>query len=268
MGCHRDWSHSTKCSICHLPKGEQTEPVVNVEEVLHPADPAIHPPTENPEHVPYETAHEPGPKVMFRHREHVEVYGYECERCHRGDNCARCHEQAQKPQARLEKVKEQTHEACFACHAEDRCERCHSKDGQSGPQRFDHSITGFPLEKYHGHLTCKACHKRLFFLRRLESECGFCHKGWKPETFNHAVTGQVLDETHARIDCTDCHADGRFIAPPSCTECHEEEEGIAFPTKRPGPKVVPPSPDTVAPQAASGPGVAPKAPEVQPPESP
>jgi hypothetical protein len=247
MGCHRDWSHNTKCSICHLPKGEQQEPVADVKEILPPSDPAAHPPIENPEHIPYNTEHEPGPNVMFRHREHVEAYGYECERCHRGQNCVRCHEQAQKPKEGLETVKQETHDACFECHKEDRCERCHSKEEEPEPKRLDHSITGFPLEKYHGHLTCKACHRRLFFLRRLESECSFCHKDWKPDTFNHALTGQALDENHASIDCKDCHADGRFISPPSCTECHEEDEGIVFPSKRPGPTVTPPPPTASAP---------------------
>ena len=238
MGCHRDWAHNTKCSICHLPKGDTAEP--SVDEILHEYDPALHPPIENPDHVPYKTEHEEGPNVMFRHREHVNLYGYECERCHRGDNCARCHEQAQRPREGFAEVEKETHGACFQCHEEDRCERCHSKKERPAPQRFDHSITGFPLEKYHGKLTCKACHKRLFFLRVLQSECSFCHKDWDTDTFNHAVTGQELDDNHADADCEDCHADGRFIRPPSCDECHDED--IVFPSKRPGPVAVPPKP--------------------------
>ncbi|MFH1111063.1 MAG: cytochrome c3 family protein [Planctomycetota bacterium] len=250
MGCHRNWSHSTKCSICHLPKGDQREPVADVQEFLSPSDPAIHPPIENPEYIVKKTEYEAGPVTMFRHREHVDVYGYDCERCHRGANCASCHERARKPKETLATVKEQTHDACFACHAEDRCERCHSKEGEVKPQRFDHSVTGFPLEKYHGQLTCRACHKRLFFLRRLESDCGSCHKDWKTDTFNHAVTGQALDENHRSIDCKDCHTDGRFISPPSCKECHEDDEGIEFPKKRPGPMVTPAAPNAMVPAKA------------------
>jgi predicted CXXCH cytochrome family protein len=233
MGCHRNWSHNTKCSICHAPKDEQTEPIP-VEQVLPPGDVAgRHPPIENPEQILVKTEYKPGPNVMFRHRQHVERYGYECERCHRGQSCGRCHEPAQKPKEQLGVVKEKTHEACFSCHEDDTCDRCHSPEETPSPKAFDHSLTGFSLGKYHERLTCRACHKRLFFTRVLQGECTFCHKDWEPETFQHAVTGQDLDETHAEIACQECHKDGRFISPPSCSECHEED--VAFPVKRPGP---------------------------------
>jgi hypothetical protein len=33
-----------------------------------------------------------------------------------------------------------------------------------------------------------------------------------------------------------CHREWRFDRPPTCDECHEEEDdGVAFPAKRPGP---------------------------------
>lgn len=233
MGCHRDWAHNTKCSVCHLPKGDQDEPI-DVDKLLAKGDVAgTHPPIESPEHIFHETDYEPGPNVMFRHRDHVNEYGYECERCHRDEGCERCHERLQKPKERLEVVGRETHGACFACHEEDRCERCHSTDKDPKPQRFDHSLTGFPLGKYHDKLTCRACHKRLFFLRKLQGDCAFCHKNWDPDTFEHGITGQVLDENHTDIDCGDCHKDAKFVDPPSCDECHDED--ISFPARRPGP---------------------------------
>jgi len=69
---------------------------------------------------------------------------------------------------------------------------------------------------------------------KLERDCNACHGAWSPETFDHAVTGQRLDETHAEFDCEDCHIDRKFDGTPACEECHEEDEGISFPTKRPG----------------------------------
>ena len=235
MGCHRNWANTTRCGVCHLPKGDESQLVV-LEEMLSRGDVAgAHPPVESPEHVLHQTSHEPGPNVMFRHKEHIDLYGFRCERCHRGAGCARCHGQAQKAREQLEVVKRETHGACFDCHAEDACERCHSKEENPLPQRFDHSSTGFVLGKYHGELTCRACHKRLLFLRKLESECGTCHTGWDAETFDHAMTGQVLDENHAEFDCEECHLDSRFDRPPACDECHDEDEGISFPERRPGP---------------------------------
>jgi len=235
MGCHRDWSHNTKCSLCHLPKGDRQEgDLPAVKDLLHPADPAGHRPIENPEHIHHKTDYEDGPHVMFRHREHVELYGYKCERCHLGESCAGCHEHAEKPKERLSVVKEETHGACFDCHAEDACERCHSEEPHAAPRRFNHDATGFSLKRYHDKLTCQACHTRLLFLRKLENDCTSCHKNWGPDTFDHAVTGQPLDETHAEIECEGCHTDGRFVHRPSCEECHDTEE-VRYPVKRPGP---------------------------------
>ena len=245
MGCHRNWSHNTKCSICHLPKGDQPRPITP-EQVLPPGDVAgAHPPIPEPDNILQKTNYEAGPNVMFRHRDHVERYGYECERCHRGQNCSRCHEQAEKPKADLANVKAQTHDQCFSCHEDDSCERCHTTEDSPERKPFDHSATGFPLEQYHGKLSCKACHKRLQFLRELQQDCSSCHKDWKPETFNHAVTGQALDDNHSAVECRQCHTDGRFIAPPSCTECHESD--VAFPARRPGPAAVPTSAPASAP---------------------
>jgi Ni/Fe-hydrogenase subunit HybB-like protein len=237
MGCHRDWSHSTKCGICHLPKGDQEEPV-RPEQVLASDDVAHHPPIESPTDVHYKTDNEAGPNVMFRHRDHIERYGYECARCHRKENCSRCHEQAQKPAAQLHTVRDVTHDACFTCHGEDRCERCHSKEENPAPKRFDHSTTGFVLSKYHSNLTCRACHKRLFFLKKLQGNCQFCHKDWDPDTFDHAkVTGLALNETHAELECSECHTDKTFVSPPTCSGCHDED--VKYPDQLPGTRVGP-----------------------------
>jgi hypothetical protein len=235
MGCHRDWSHSTKCVVCHLPKGDQQKP-----ETLDELPPVPgHPPIENPEHIVHKTEYEPGPHVVFRHQEHIELYGYECARCHKGQTCSRCHEQAHEeaPPPTTRPSREERHGACFPCHEDDNCERCHSKTEHPEPQRFDHALVGFALGRYHSELACRACHKRLFFIRKLQGECTLCHTDWEPSTFNHAVTGQALDENHAETDCEECHADRKFDEPPRCDECHDEDEGIAFPDKRPGPVV-------------------------------
>jgi len=243
MGCHREWCHNTKCLICHLPReADDTEPIA-VEKVLPRTDVALHPPIENPEHIRHKTDHEAGPYVVFRHKEHIELYGYKCENCHKGQTCSRCHEQAEEARPpRTETTRRERHSACFPCHEDCACERCHSQQERPEPKRLDHAAAGFSLGKYHERLTCRACHKRLFFIRKLEGDCGFCHEDWEPDTFDHAVTGQVLDENHAEIDCAECHLEGQFDRPPSCEECHDPEDGVAFPAKRPGPVVKPAGP--------------------------
>lgn len=233
MGCHRDWAHNTKCATCHLTKGDESPPV-DPHDLPSPADIAGHPLIENPERIHHETEYEKGPHVVFRHKEHVDRYGYGCEFCHKGQSCARCHERAETTEDRaVEALSQPRHSSCFPCHEDDACERCHAHEKDASPKRFDHAVTGFTLGRYHAKLTCRACHRRLFFTRKLEGKCSFCHKDWEPDTFDHAATGQVLDENHAEIDCDDCHRGRTFRSPPSCDECHDED--ISFPGKRPGP---------------------------------
>jgi hypothetical protein len=126
------------------------------------------------------------------------------------------------------------HGTCYPCHEDDSCDRCHAETPHAEPKYFDHEVTGFTLGEYHFDLTCRACHKRLFFIKKLSGDCTTCHGDWTAETFNHEVTGQRLDENHVDADCEDCHAEGEFVEPPGCDECHDEDEGISFPEKRPG----------------------------------
>lgn len=235
VGCHREWSGETTCSVCHAVKGNQARPT-DVKEMLAEGHFVKYPIVESPEDVLHKTGYDLGPYVMFRHKDHIDRYGYACDRCHSDQPCSRCHGRTEKPKQPRE-IERQRHTACFPCHEDDACERCHSKEESPGPKYLDHAVTGFPLGRHHERLTCRACHRRLWFIRKLEGGCTFCHKDWEPETFNHAVTGQALDENHADIDCADCHAEHKFDRPPVCTECHEEDEGFIFPKKRPGPVV-------------------------------
>ncbi len=233
MGCHRTWAHNTKCSACHLPKGNATKSLP-VNDLLNHGDIAgAHPPLDNPEHILRKVDYEDGPNVMFRHREHIERYGFECERCHRDESCAQCHERSDTPRERVAGTGPMTHDGCFNCHGEDTCERCHSTEETPSPKHFDHASTGFALQKHHGELSCRACHKRLLFARDLDHECATCHTDWDADSFDHSLTGQVLDDNHEDADCTDCHEDGQFAPAPSCSECHDED--IKFPKMRPGP---------------------------------
>ena len=132
-----------------------------------------------------------------------------------------------------------------------KCERCHWQKGQPEPARFDHVTTGWPLGKYHEDRGCRECHIRVPFVE-LNRDCNACHPDWNTLNFDHRITGQVLDENHADADCTECHTENKYDRPPACAECHDEEDdGIAFPTKRPGPTV---SFQTAKPPTGGGPG--------------
>jgi len=122
----------------------------------------------------------------------------------------------------------------LAARAAGRCERCHWPEDQPSPDSFDHRSTGWPLGPFHEDKNCRECHHQVPF-EWLSSNCNDCHGSWDPSTFDHRITGQALDQNHEGEDCDACHRERRFDRPPTCDQCHDaEEDGIAFPTARPG----------------------------------
>ncbi len=235
MACHREWSHETACEVCHAPKagrrGMSSRPTKD--DIVG----RMHPPIPEPDVETYQTRHKfrPGTKVTFRHREHIHRFGFRCAECHREDNCSRCHEEGKKHTQSV-KTLEEHHNPCARCHdmeGPERCGSCHWEEGASPPEPFDHAATGWPLNRYHQDKRCRSCHKAVPFAK-LDKDCQTCHGDWAVGTFDHSVTGQRFDETHAEVDCEECHIDRRFDRLPTCDECHEEDEGIVFPSKRPG----------------------------------
>jgi hypothetical protein len=237
ISCHREWSGETSCSICHLPKAAAG---VSPKRMPTPDDliGQMHPPIPEPDSEIYVTVREgyPSSKVVFRHKEHIHDYDLRCSDCHREDNCTRCH--AGTEHVQRVRTLDEHHKPCFDCHKDDACEKCHFEEGKSQPPPFDHATTGFTLSRYHKSASCRDCHQAAPYVA-LDANCNKCHTDWSSETFVHAVTGQGLDERHAAADCDDCHQGRNFAVAPVCSGCHEEEEGIAFPAKRPGPQTNP-----------------------------
>ncbi len=243
LACHREWGHETACEVCHPAKagrGRESGMAVvpSKEDILG----QMHPPIPEPETAVYQTKYKQiaGTKVLFRHKEHIHRFGFTCAECHHEDSCSRCHE-ARNPNDEPVKTLAEHHNPCATCHdmeATDKCDRCHREEGQPEPAPFDHASRGWKLEPYHHKKSCRACHVAVRFAK-LDRNCNTCHGDWSPSNFDHAVTGQRLDEEHAGIDCKACHADRAFDRPPQCSECHDAEEGIVFPSKRPGPVLAP-----------------------------
>lgn len=247
LNCHREWINERDCDICHRekaggPRGGDVPGSPTKDDILG----QMHPPIPEPDTDIYRGASELSreTRVIFRHREHVRRFGLKCVECHHERSCARCHTR-DKQQAQPRTLVEH-HRQCVRCHKRDmnlagrdagRCEGCHWREGQPKPGPFDHADTGWPLGRYHANTGCRACHASVPFVKR-DGDCNTCHRRWNPGVFDHRVTGQVLDENHVEQECELCHIERRFDRPPRCDECHDEEdEGISFPTKRPGPRV-------------------------------
>ena len=214
--CHREWSHDTNCTICHLPKDGQAMSMNSKDstDIMGISHPIMTVPVKKIYYTPYKD----GPVVTFYHQQHIDLFGLKCVNCHQKENCGYCHD-LNRP-ANMAKTQEQVHAVCSNnCHKDDDCVKCH---GQQEKPAFAHSRTGWRLNKYHADLSCRACHPTGKMMSKLNTNCNSCHSGWNRENFEHAITNLQLDDVHVEIDCSDCHKDRRFDAKPDCSTCHDD----------------------------------------------
>lgn len=237
LGCHRDWSSETDCERCHLRKSGGSARI-NMTPASDDLMLRSHVRIAEPKGDFFggDVANAKSSRVIFRHGQHVERFGFTCVECHHESNCSRCHVGSRD---RTPARAVSHHTPCIRCHKPEMtvvardsgsCERCHWSEGQPLPGPFDHAVTGWPLKSYHQERTCRDCHREVPF-ERPSRECRACHSGWSTSNFNHSRAGLVLDDNHKALDCAACHAGGLFDQPPTCKECHDEK---AFPANLPG----------------------------------
>ncbi len=225
LNCHREWSHDTQCTVCHAPQpGKmmtgQSGDSTDVMGIPHPV-------VTVPDTRVYRTPYAKGPVVTFFHKEHIELFGLRCVDCHKQANCSYCHDL--KPAEKVKRSQVEIHAVCSDCHKTDECAKCH--DSKEKPA-FTHAKTGWPLNRFHQKLDCRACHPTGKKIARLNNQCGSCHAGWNQQNFAHDVTGLQLDETHREMDCTDCHEGRNYSEPANCAACHDD--GRTYKTAPPG----------------------------------
>jgi hypothetical protein len=215
LACHREWSHDTKCVVCHAPSEQAKLATASPDptDIVGTSHPVIAIPTTRV----FETPYEAGPVVTFQHNEHVALFGFRCADCHRDESCANCHDLTAV--RRPVRTDQEVHAICTECHVQDDCAKCHDTSERPG---FTHNRTGWPLAAYHERLDCWSCHPKGKRMGRINTMCRSCHADWSPETFKHAVTGLVLDETHTGVDCDACHPDHGYDGTPTCDVCHDD----------------------------------------------
>ncbi|NHZ85558.1 MAG: hypothetical protein GWP19_06725 [Planctomycetia bacterium] len=222
LGCHREWSHDTDCSFCHagLTSGKSTVETMDKTDIVGTIHPRI---VAKPAYI-FNTSHKEGKVVTFHHTDHVNLFGLKCTDCHKGDNCALCHDIV-KPEKKFVKHVE----TCCRCHLEDNCNFCHSNTPK--PPFEHYRSTSWALNKYHKDLQCSKCHGPLKKFTKPSTVCTNCHIHWDVGVFDHGVTGLVLNDDHIEEDCEVCHIDRDFSTSPSCGECHDD---ISYPDDLPG----------------------------------
>jgi hypothetical protein len=188
LNCHREWSHETECAICHAKKTAESVAV----KVPDPTDimGLLHPNAEEPVLKTYETKHEPGRLVTFRHQDHVKRFGFKCVSCHREQNCSRCHRPATET-VRTRTFKEH-HAPCASCHetAENKpdcCVHCHA---DREVPRFTHEKTGLILDKDHQDAACTDCHVGSRFNQK--PTCSGCHEEAEKISYPEKLPGKKV----------------------------------------------------------------------------
>ena len=236
LGCHREWSHTTECAVCHALKSTEDTKVASVDssDIMG----TKHPPIPEPGKIIYETDYKKGKLVTFYHDEHTKLFGIKCADCHQKESCNKCHDLSKPTLAeqiassgpiKVDKSVEEQHQPCFSCHQNEKCSKCH---GNKSKKRFDHALSAnWPLKHYHKKIACTRCHGEKTEFTKLNKKCSKCHKVWNSENFNHKVTGLILDENHIENDCEDCHAGRNYMKKPTCDNCHDD---ISYPKSKPG----------------------------------
>lgn len=226
LNCHREWSHTNDCTVCHAVKGDPDAATVSSAKAIYQE--TRHPKISEPTRLVYTTDDDENPIVTFFHDDHAQRYGLKCTDCHQNETCGRCHDVEKTVSTQKE-----PHDNCINCHADEIDNNCTFCHGTKEKPRFDHESTGFSLLRYHSGVDCDKCHGKRGeeYTLKPNRNCNNCHSTWSINNFDHGVTGLVLDENHNENDCTDCHINRNFSAAPSCSDCHEE---ISYPKEKPG----------------------------------
>jgi hypothetical protein len=232
LDCHRQWSGSPDCGLCHIEKTEGKTPAQILEGYARGRKdhPSVPPPVKKV----YVTKEKEGTVVTFFHDDHAKRFGLQCVSCHRNEGCVSCHDRRppelrKREPASSAKDFDAHHARCNACHAHETCVTCHTAKEL---EPFDHAKNAnFALRPYHARLACAKCHGSSGKFVGLKKDCAACHTNFESGKFDHAVTGLKLDETHSAIDCAECHAGKAFGAAPTCAGCHPDK---SFPAFKPG----------------------------------
>lgn len=148
MKCHSDWDEETKCQNCHARKGEpDSEAQAKIMD---------HPPSTITNLLTFETKFKEGDKVPFHHQRHTEVYGFDCQMCHKNEGCYTCHSKEKKAADAVHQMGNgEPHGKCFQCHSTNKCDHCH---GRAENDLFAHPELKSLKKEVFETMSCRNCH--------------------------------------------------------------------------------------------------------------
>ena len=208
---------------------------------------------------------EPGPKIKGHKK-------LECAECHtEGEGVARskclgCHEHKGLRSRILAgkglHSKRGYSKGCESCHLEHKGSSYNPIDWRplGGEKRFDHELTGYPLEGAHRRQKCVDCHKSKYSKSKrtkylgLDANCLSCHEDIhqfqrshpkltectvchtqdarsisqaRGLRFNHKKVSEfALKGRHERTKCANCHTSTKIFKmqdpPKRCVQCHKD----------------------------------------------
>jgi hypothetical protein len=144
---------------------------------------------------------------------------------HRGLNCASCHTMGDQVTAAnvFMDYKGQNFNSCVTCHKDVHegkfgtdCRQCHTEESFRSIKnlnRFEHDLTGFPLEGMHVEVDCKKCHQTKLTDPLPHNRCADCHDDFHK--------GQFVENGIMR-DCAECHVVQGFSGSQFTVEKHNE----------------------------------------------
>jgi hypothetical protein len=200
LGCHREWAGENQCQACHEPL-DPSKPRLDLPTPAGIVS-RMCPPIPEPDELLYRTRFTPavGSNVLFRHKQHTDVYGVRCVSCHVRENCTQCHTPSELVQGPRPMERGRTwsdsHKPCSNCHETDRCATCHFGNYEPAPPTFDHQRTAQLLDSDHAELKCVQCH--LDWREPTTLTCGdsTCHQPGTVVAYPEQRPGPVIEQPH------------------------------------------------------------------------
>lgn len=144
---------------------------------------------------------------------------------HKKTDCGACHQMGAQVEADnvFQDYKGRNFHECITCHEDVHetklgtdCKQCHTEESFQkimNPDKFQHNLTGYPLEGKHSTVDCRKCHIAKTTDPLPHELCGDCHKDYHEGQFVHA---------NSKPDCKDCHTLAGFSESSYTIERHQK----------------------------------------------